>query len=343
MAYVEKILVVDDEPFVRDTLAAILETNGFAVRIADSGEEALSILESEFVSLVISDVRMPGISGFELLAHVLSDHIGVEVILITGHSEVDSASVAVEAGAYDFISKPFRAYNVILSVRRALEKRMLVAANRDMREALEKKLKEQALSHRLHGQEKTQLLNNMIMSFVHTLEAKDKYTEGHSHRVADAALLIAQKIGLTPKEQEEIHLAGLFHDIGKIGVPESILNKHGVLTPEEFEIIKTHVTIGVKILSEIPQFRRITPMIRGHHEYYDGTGYPDGLVGDDIPLGGRILAVCDAYDAMSSDRPYRRRLTTDEIREVMIANRGTQFDAALVEIFLRSVGLAVAI
>ncbi|MCZ7584032.1 MAG: HD-GYP domain-containing protein [Deltaproteobacteria bacterium] len=199
-------------------------------------------------------------------------------------------------------------------------------------------MKEQAISLRLRNEEKLQLLNNMILSFVTTLEAKDKYTEGHSRRVADTAVQTAQRMGWSAREQEELHLAGLFHDIGKIGIKESVLNKAGKLTPEEYEIIKTHVTIGVRILSQIPQFGRIARIVRGHHEFYDGSGYPDGLVGEAIPVGGRILAVCDAYDAMTSSRPYRAALSVEQAASILSRNRGTQFDTKIVDAFLRSIG-----
>ena len=156
--------------------------------------------------------------------------------------------------------------------------------------------------------------------------------------MGETALVVAEKIGLSRREQEEIHLAGLFHDIGKIGVREGILNKEGKLTPEEYEVIKQHVVIGVKILSQIPQFKRITPVVRSHHEFFDGNGYPDGLSGEDIPVGGRILAVCDAFDAMISRRPYRNKLNTMQAAAILYRNRGTQFDPRMVDIFLRSFG-----
>ena len=338
MAGQECILVVDDDQYVRSSLISILKTADFEVMESDTVEKSIACLETEFVGLIILDIKLPGRSGFDLLDHVRENYPTIETILVSAYADFEMATTAMEKGAYDFIAKPFHAYNVLMAVRRAMEKRNLLLQSRDLQGNLEKKIKEQALAVRIHGEEKIQLLNNMIMSFVHTLEAKDKYTEGHSRRVADNALLIAQRLGLSPREQEDIHLAGLFHDIGKIGIQESVLNKDGKLTAEEYDTIKTHVMIGVKILGQIPQFNRITRMVRAHHEFFDGTGYPDGVQGMQIPIGGRILSICDAYDAMTSDRPYRKKLSMDQAASILIRNRGTQFDHKLVGVWLRCIG-----
>ncbi len=333
-----KILIVDEDPYVRDTLVNILEGAGYGTFESECFVDAVRHLRTEFIDLVLVNIRLPDKSGFDLLDHVKKKHSGVDTILLSAFSDVDSAAQAIGKGAYDYISKPFHAFDILMAVNRAQEKRRLIIQNKDFLDNLEKKVREQALSLRLRGEEKLQLLNNMILSFVTTLEAKDKYTEGHSRRVAETALVLADRVGMSPREQEEIRLAGIFHDMGKIGIREGVLNKKGKLNAEEYEVIKQHVMIGVKILSQIPQFKAITPVVRSHHEFFDGNGYPDGIVGEKIPLGGRILAVCDAFDAMTSGRPYRNKLTTLQAAGILHRNRGTQFDPQMVDIFLRSFG-----
>ena len=338
----ENILIIDDDHYVRDSLVRILKTAGFETIESSSVDQAIKFLETEFIGLTIMDVTLPDKSGFDLLDHVRKTYPTIDTILISTYGDFETATTAMEKGAYDFIAKPFHAYNVLMAVRRAMEKRSLILKTRDLQDSLDKKIKEQFVDSRLRSEEKLQLLNNMILSFVHALEAKDKYTEGHSRRVADTALMVAQRLSLSTREQEEIHLAGLFHDIGKIGIQESVLYKEGKLTAEEYEIIKTHVVIGVKILGQIPQFNRITHIIRAHHEFFDGTGYPDGIQGPHVPVGGRILSICDAYDAMTSDRPYRKKLAIDQASGILLRNRGTQFDPKLVPVFLRCMGYGMA-
>ncbi|MCB9478346.1 MAG: response regulator [Deltaproteobacteria bacterium] len=334
----EQILVVEGDAYVRQNILKILESAGFRAVGADSLAGGIDILDTEFVNLAIIDIKLPDASGFELMEYIKQAQPGVDAILLSAWGDVETATKAIEQGAYDFITKPFNVHHIVLAVQRAMEKRRLLLENRDLQASLEKKIREKALSLRLRNEEKLQHLNNTIMSLVQTLEAKDQYTEGHSRRVADTALRVAERLGLSRRAQEDIHLAGLFHDIGKIGIQESVLNKAGQLTPEEYEIIKKHVLIGVKILSQIPQFSRITPAVRSHHEFFDGSGYPDGVSGDEIPLGGRILAICDAYDAMTSNRSYRRKLSVDRACAILTRNRGTQFDPEIVPVFLRVIG-----
>jgi polar amino acid transport system substrate-binding protein len=244
----------------------------------------------------------------------------------------------IDSGVYDLISKPFHSYELLLSVSRALEKRKLLARSRELQLDMEKKIKEKTLSLRLRNQEKQQLLISTIRSLVSALEAKDKYTEGHSRRVAENASMMAQMLSFSSFDIEELHLAGLFHDIGKIGITESVLNKKGQLTSEEYDLIKTHPLISQKIVEQVPQFKRISKIIRHHHEFFDGNGYPDALQGQQIPVGARIMTICDAYDAMTSDRSYRPALSESRALSIIERNAGTQFDPELVKIFLRMRG-----
>ena len=333
MKIVDKILVVDSEPYICDSLENALKSSGYGVVCASSVDEAIDLFQAEKIGLIISEYKLNGKTGIDLLNFINEKKIGVDMILMANHPDIALISQLIEDGVYDLIEKPFHAYDVLMAVKRAFEKRKLIVEGKDFQSLLEKKIKEQTLSLRLRNQEKQQLLINTIKSLVQTLEAKDKYTEGHSRRVAENSLQIAQSIGLEYREQEEIHLAGLLHDIGKIGVKESILNKRGRLTEPEYTHIKIHPLISQRILEPIPQFKRIVSIIRHHHEFYDGSGYPDGLTGKSIPAGARILTICDAYDAMTSDRSYRAALPQDKAFEIIARNRGSQFDSDFVEIF----------
>ena len=333
-----EILIVDSEHCILDSIESLLDGAGYNVKCVNDAKDALKVLDEENVSLVISEIDLNGISGLDLFSFIQENHDTVDVILTCSSPDVSVASDAIKRGVCDFICKPFHAFDILLSVKRVFEKRNLIHESKDFQGLLEKKIKEQTLSLRLRNQEKQQLLINMIKSLVQTLEAKDKYTEGHSRRVAENALHIAQSIGMNYKEQEKINLAGLLHDIGKIGVKESILNKAGRLTDKEYSHIKTHPLISQRILEPIPQFKEVVMIIRHHHEFFDGSGYPDGLAGELIPIGARILTVCDAYDAMTSDRPYRSALPLEKAYNILYRNKGTQFDPELMDVFFRIKG-----
>jgi len=260
----------------------------------------------------------------------------------------------MKLGAYDYITKPFNLDEVVLSVGRALEKRRLVLENRDYQQHLEQKVEEQARKIRAS-------FLNAITSLAYALEAKDRYTSGHSQRVAEMAVATAEELGMSPESVEKIRLAGLIHDIGKIGVRESVLNKRTTLTDEEFQHIKCHCEIGEHILAPIVEDEEILKMVRHHHERYDGTGYPDGLSGEKISLGAKILsvteayvdtvhdetkngalsrnvsilAISDAFDAMTSERPYRKAMSREAACAEIENGKGTQFDPEVADAFLR--------
>lgn len=333
-----KVLVVDPEVCIRDSLQQVLGSEGYQVLCASTATEAFETLDSEKIAVVIADYYLDVMNGVDFLARVEKEDRGVEMILTTAYPDLTLAQTLLEKGLFDLVSKPFHAYEILLAVKRAFEKRRVIVESADFRQSLKKKIKEQTLSLRLRNQEKQQLLINTIKSLVQTLEAKDKYTEGHSRRVAENSLEIAQNLGLDYREQEEIHLAGLMHDIGKIGIKESVLNKRGRLTDEEYTHIKKHPLISQRILEPIPQFKRVIQMIRNHHEFYDGSGYPDGLTGKNIPAGARILTVCDAFDAMTSDRPYRPALDRDKAFMLIARAVGTQFDPTFARIFFKIKG-----
>ncbi len=322
------ILIVDDEEAVRKLLHRKLSSEGYHCQEAANSDQALDKLQSNTVGLVILDIRMPGKSGVELLPEIKASYPDTMVIMATAISDASTAIQCMKQGAYDYITKPFNLDEVIISAGNALEKRRLELENRDYQQHLEQKVEEQAKKIRtahLHA----------ITALAYALEAKDKYTSGHSQRVSKMSVAIAREMGVSQKGIEKMRLAGLIHDIGKIGVREAVLNKPGELTDGEFQHIKYHCELGEHILAPIVDERIISQMVRHHHERYDGTGYPDGLFGRQIPLGARILAVADSYDAMVSERPYRRAMNTEDAYTEIRRCEGTQLDPEVVKAFLK--------
>ena len=322
------ILIVDDEVAVRRLLSRRVAREGYRCEEASTGDEALIKIRSNLVHLVILDIKMPGRSGMELLPEIKAAHPDIAVIMATAIADTSTAIQCMKQGAYDYITKPFNLDEVVLSIERALEKRKLELENRDYQQHLEQKVGEQAQKIRAS-------FLNAITALVYALEAKDKYTSGHSQRVAEISVAIAAELGLSPQDIEKIRLAGLIHDIGKIGVRESVLNKPARVTASEYQHILSHCDIGEHILTPIVEEEQILMAVRHHHERYDGTGYPDRLSGGQIPLGARILAVADTYDAIISGRPYREARSIQTACDEIQRHKGTQFDPEVVDAFLR--------
>jgi response regulator RpfG family c-di-GMP phosphodiesterase len=326
-------LVVDDEPRLRQVLVRLMRSDGFECYEASSGIEALAQLQSHRVMIILTDLRMPHMDGVELLSQVRGKYPDVAVIMATAVSDVDVAVKCLNLGAMDYLTKPFTSLeDVRARVAKALERRRLILENRDYQLQLESRVAEQA--HRLE----TMFLGS-IQAFAVALEAKDKYTRGHSIRVARFSTEISNVLGLSSDVARQIELGGHLHDIGKIGVREEVLNKPGRLTQDEYAHIMTHPVVGWRILLPLLDDSPIAlNIVRSHHERFDGTGVPDGLAGSGIPLEARIAAVADAYDAMTSGRPYRGvRMTLNEVLDEMIRNRDTQFDGNILDAFLECV------
>lgn len=324
----DSILIVDDEKAVRQLLYRKLTSRGYQCQEAGTGDEALNKIKSKPVALVILDIKMPGMTGIELLNEIKADHPNVAVIMATASAEIDTAIHCMKQGAYDYIVKPFNLDEVVLSIERALEKRRLELENRDYQEHLEQNVEKQAKKIR-------DSFLNALTALVYALEAKDKYTSGHSQRVAEISVSIAREMGLSRQDIAGIRLAGLIHDIGKIGVRASVLNKPDRLNDDEYQHIKTHPEIGEHILTPVVEDEQILKAVRHHHERYDGTGYPDGLSGEQIPLGAKILAVADAYDAITSERPYRVAMDAQNAYHEIERYRGSQFDPEVADTFLK--------
>ena len=335
------ILVVDDEPAIRDLLGEGLQDSGFACRLAASGAEALDQLRQRQFSLVLSDIDMPGMDGVALLKSIKAAHPDVEVVMITGVVDVDVALRAMRMGASDYLTKPFNLEEVRLTVDKALEKRRLIRENREYQRDLEAKVEERTVQLVLKHREIEDLYDRLRHSYETTLEAlaaaldtRDTETQGHSTRVSEYTVVIARRMGVKEPELTEIRRGALLHDVGKIGIPDAVLRKPGRLSPEEWEEMKKHPEIGHRILSGIKFLEPSLPIVIAHQERFDGSGYPRGLKGEEIPLGARIFAVVDTLDAMTSDRPYRRALTYADARAEILRNSGIQFDPRVVEVFL---------
>jgi putative two-component system response regulator len=321
--------VVDDDAQVRGALARVVEAQGLTCAEAASGAEALALLRSGGeIPVCISDIYMPEMDGVTFLREALRLYPDMAIIVLTGVAEVSTAVECLQLGALDYISKPVLIDEVRARVQKALEKRDLILQNRFYREHLESRVRE------LDRINKQSLINGVQM-LVHALEAKDAYTSGHSTRVSRYAVKTAVQLGFVGERLEQIRLGGELHDIGKIGTREDILNKPGPLTPEEFEHIRAHSILGERILapflSESPSVLRI---VRSHHERIDGTGFPDRLGGADIPLEARIVAVVDAFDAMTTNRAYRPSRTPAEAVDELRRCARTHFDESVVTAFL---------
>jgi putative nucleotidyltransferase with HDIG domain len=312
-----RVLIVDDDHLVRDALRFALEDAGYDVWAVAHGADALAVLESQAVDIVLSDIFMPGMNGFELLKQIRQRRPDVPVILVTGFGNIEMARQALKEGATDFITKPYNVSEIPILIERNLMRHTIESSRtRDLQEEVRR-------SYRA-----------TLEALLAALDTRDTETEGHSERVAAYTMLIAQQLNLPEEELQPIEHGALLHDIGKIGVPDHILYKPGPLTPEEWEIMKQHPVIGYKMCMKIGMLRPAAPIVLHHHERWDGRGYPYGLNGAEIPLGARIFAIADTLDAMTSDRPYRKALSFAQAREEIERCAGSQFDPELVQVFL---------
>jgi len=320
-------LVVDDEPRLRRVLVRLLETEGFTCAEAGSGVEALRELERQPVPLVISDLRMPEMDGVSLLREIILRWPETAVIVVTAVAEVESAVACLQMGALDYVAKPFHLDEVRARVAQALDKRRLIIENRNYQQGLETRVEAQA--RRIE-----ELFLEGVHALVYALEAKDAYTRGHSMRVANYSIEIARVMDLSKDMVETIALGAELHDVGKIGVSESVLHKAAKLSDAEYRHIMEHTVIGARILGPLMKDAPgALAIVRSHHERLDGTGFPDGLRGDQIPFEARLVSVADAFDAMTSVRPYRPSLTVKQAMRELEEGIGVQFDGAVVRAF----------
>jgi response regulator RpfG family c-di-GMP phosphodiesterase/signal transduction histidine kinase len=323
-----QVLVIDDSPEVLKLMHLLLNDE-FDLDFASSGEEGLRILRERAPDLVLSDVMMPGMDGHELCRRIKAEENikHTPVLLVTARSASEMLAAGMESGADDYIIKPFNAVELKARIRSHLRMRQVEAelalANRNL------KMRTSDLVDRQRT-----LFISMVKSLVSALEAKDFYTRHHSARVTDFSLKIARHMGFGERELDDLELAALLHDVGKIGIPENILNKPGPLTSEEYKAIMDHPVFGEGILKPVVELTQIAKVVRYHHEKYDGSGYPDGLKGLEIPLGARIMTVADAYDAITSKRPYRGEESHHYAVKEIIRCSGAQFDPEVIQHFM---------
>ncbi len=330
----EKILVVDDEEAIREVISTLLESQGFHCTVCSNGKLGLEAFRKDSYDLVLSDIVMPEMDGLKLLAELRLDDPDVPVIMVTAMHDISIALEAIRAGAYDYILKPFEKDQLYLSVRRALEHRALVMENRTYQSDLEQLVAERTQQLSIALQDLEQSYDYTLEALGGALDAKDAETEGHCQRVTAFTITIARAMGVEKTMLRHIARGAFLHDIGKMGVPDSILTKPGPLTAEEREIMRRHCEIGYSVLERIPFLKEAAEIVLSHQECYDGSGYPRGLKGEHIPLGARIFAVADTLDAMISDRPYRKALPISAARDEIRRFSGRQFDPRVVEVFL---------
>ena len=330
-----RILVVDDEAHVRSMIGSSLERHGYDVQLASSGNEALEMLEQNAFDLVLADIVMQDGNGIALLDRVHGQQPQLPVVMVSAVHDIGVAIDAMRRGAYDYLLKPFEREHLVNTVQRALEHRQVLQDNHNYQQNLEQVVRARTEMLR-------QAMENLEHSYDITLEAlgdaldlKDSETEGHSKRVTAYTIALARAMGISPAEIKVIARGAFLHDIGKMAIPDEILRKPGKLSPEELEVMREHCTRGFHMLRKIPFLSGAAEIVFSHQEHYDGSGYPSGLRGNEIPIGARIFAVADALDAITSDRPYRKACTFDAAREELLRCSGTQFDPAVVEAAIR--------
>ncbi len=321
----ERVVVVDDDAIILRNANTILSEAGFKVTCLKSGRLLLDYVEKNTIDMLLLDIKMPELDGFETLKLLRewekkTGRREIPVIFFTANDDCASETAGLSLGAMDFIRKPFAAEVLTLRVRHLLD---LIRLQRDLHAEVERKTQE------IEG-----LSLHVVHSLADAIDAKDAYTKGHSGRVADYSREIAKRFGYSAERQEEIYMMGLLHDVGKIGVPDEVINKPGKLTDEEFAKIKTHPGRGARILENIKEMPKLATGARWHHERYDGRGYPDGLAGENIPEEARIIAVADAYDAMTSHRSYRDVIPQEVVKGELEKGSGTQFDPKFAAIML---------
>jgi len=332
------VLVVDDEEPIRNALRKYLKQQQFEVYTAASAEESLQQLRLHKVALMLSDIRMPGTSGVDLVPQALEIEPDLAILMLTAVNDATSAALCMQRGALDYLTKPIELADLGRAVQRALKRREMHLENRHLNQWLKEEVTTRTaeLQRERHRLERVSTATLEVL--VNALEAKDPYLRGHSARVADLSANIATEMGLSEEDVERVRMAGRLHDLGKIGTRDAVVNKEGPLTADEFEHVKQHVIIGAQILAPLVHLGDIVAMVKSHHERFDGSGYPDGLRGEDVPMGGRIIAVAEVYDALTTARPYQEKMTPEQAVERMADLSGTVLDPRVYEALGRLVG-----
>ncbi len=322
-----EILIIDDEQRILDTFSFMLSDLGFNVETASNADDALSLIRQKSFHIVFIDQFLGTTTGLDLLARMSQIDPSLYFVIITANCSTDLAVESLKKGASDFIVKPFFTSDLIKSIEYVKKKIAIDMQKKEMLFTLEQKLAEKEY-------ELKRINLSVLSSLAHAMEKKDTGTYGHSMRVSRYSLLIAAALDIGIDERDDLRAASLLHDIGKIGISDFILGKKGPLDESETHAVRSHPQNGVEILRPLKQFESILPAILHHHENFDGSGYPQGLSGEGIPLHARIIAVADTYDAILSDRPYRAASDHDKAVGELIQNCGRQFDKKIVDAFM---------
>jgi putative two-component system response regulator len=338
---VTRILIVDDEETIRLALRKFLRSRGYEVEIAGSGDQAMEFLDRDSFSLMLCDVRMPGMTGVQVVPLARQKDRDLAIIMLTAVNDAATATEVLASGATDYLMKPVELADLQQAVDRALRKRDELI---DLRR-VDMLIREEVALRTAELEMEKESLRLMSVSIAETLinamEAKDLYLRGHSQRVAELAGQLAEELGLDEATCEDLRVAGRLHDVGKIGIREAILNKPGRLTLEEFEHVKQHVRIGLDILAPLFHIKKPLEYVEHHHERWDGAGYPQGLAGEAIPMGARILCAADTFDALTSKRAYREPLAPLAALEHLRVDSGKQFDPSVYDALIRVIGKRV--
>src|SRR5580658_2555355 len=330
-----RVLIVDDDPALRKILSVMLTHADFLCRTAACGEEALSLLARQPFDVVISDLRMPSISGMDLLIEVRERYPHLAFLMVTAEDETRVGVRAMQLGADDYLLKPFDADVVLGSLHRALQKKKLEREVQEYRLHLEEMVSERTLQLRTALQQTERSYEDTLEALGAAIDPRDSPTAGHSRRVFLYSMELAKSIGGLEQEIRSIAMGAWLHDIGKLAIPDRVLLKPGPLTESEWEIMRRHARIGYELVKSISFLAGAAEIVLTHHERFDGSGYPQGLRAEEIPFSARIFAVADTLDAMTSDRPYRAALPLQAARDVIECGSGTLFDPLVVTAFLR--------
>ena len=329
-----RILVVDDEAAICNLLKGKLQQSGFEADCCSSGKAALELLRHNTFDAVISDLNMPELSGIELLAEVTKAHRHIAFLMATGVSDIRIGIKAMQRGADDYLLKPFQLDAVVASLNRALEKRRLEKEVENYRLRLEQMVEQRTKQLNAAVKRIELTYDDTIEALGAALDLRDNETAGHSRRVTRYCQEMALRMGVAGEQYKHLVRGAYLHDIGKIAIPDSILLKAGKLDANETAIMQSHARIGYDLVKRVLFLAPAADIVLTHQERYDGTGYPQGLVGKEIPLGSRIFAVADTLDAMTSDRPYRKALPVPAAAEEIRRESGRQFDPEVVQVFL---------
>ncbi len=348
------ILVIDDEAFVRETISDYLSDSGFGILGAGDGAEGLEVFRSEQPDAVLVDLNMPKVDGFEVLKAVSAESPDTPIIVVSGAGLIQDAINAVRLGAWDFVTKPIVDLNILEhALGQGLERARLIKENRRYKEHLEVEVEKRTedlrreTKVRREAQDALMALQDevietqkeIILTLGEVVETRSNETANHVRRVAELSYILARRYGMSKEESDLLRLASPMHDVGKIGIPDTILNKPGKLTPDEVAVIKTHTTIGHEILkhSDRPIIKAAAIVAYEHHERWDGKGYPRGLAGEDVHIYGRITAITDVFDALGSERVYKKAWDMERIKKYFEEGKGKQFDPQLTELFFSDI------